>query len=79
MYEIEFQQRRREAMMRIGVLLLIGFVGLISVLPRFGARDGATLSVAELSSRDYLLLPQPMSSAQFGAFVAPTDRRGLIR
>lgn len=79
MYEIEFQQRRRQAMMRIGVLLLIGFVGLISVLPRSCARDGATLSVAELSSRDYLLLPQPMSSAQFGAFVAPTDRRGLIR
>ena len=79
MYEIEFQQRRRRAMARIGVVALIALVGLISVLPRSVVRGDATLSVAELNSRDYLLLPQPMSSAPFGAFVAPTDRGSLVR
>ena len=79
MYEIEFQQRRRQAIARIGVLLLLGLTVVISVLPRANARDAAALSVAELSGKDYLLSPQPMSSAQVGAFVPPSDRDGLIR
>jgi len=78
MYEIEFQQRRRQAIARIGVLVLLGLVVLISVLPRASAHDDGTLSVAELSSRNYLLSPQPISSARFGAFVAPSDRGRLI-
>lgn len=79
MYEIEFQQRRRQAIARMGILVLLGLVGLISVLPRATAGDGSTLSVAELSSKDYLLSPQPISSARFGAFVPPNEGGSLIR
>ena len=78
MYEIEFQQRRRQMLTRWGVALLLCLVGLISVLPRANAHDTASLSVAELSSKDYLLSPEPMSSARFGALVAPAQR-GLVR
>jgi hypothetical protein len=69
-----FFQRRRKVLVRLAALLVLGFGGLLAVLPRADAND-VSARVAQLDdSKTFLLSPEPMSGERFSAFYGLAHR-----